>query len=150
MSTKKKRNSRDSSKLPLAWAPKKVATLQSESEEWGSEFDKVTNRHDTYPVDPAFRWVTTDRQILKPQEMNTLHLWNSLKIIWNHTIPVPFRLMPYKPYEGIEKWSRSSRKWAISNLFNELMNRTDRSKTIDAGLFQMAEHLIANKHLKLL
>lgn len=126
---------------------KEVATLQSLG---AAAFDAVSNRSDQYPIDPNFRWLTMKREVLTPQEMSTPHLYNCLKMIWNHTIPPAFRLIPYKPYKGIEKWTKKTRRWAITNLFNELMNRTDRSKWIDAGLFQMAEHLVANKHLKLL
>lgn len=149
MSTKKKRNSGTSSGLPLAWQnTKEVATLQHPFDAVDSNF-----RTDRYPIDPRFRWITMENRVMKVQEMATPHLYNSLKMIWNHTVPIPFRLMPYKPYECKKaSWYKCKKmgRWAISNLFNELMNRNDRPLWVDLGLSKMAEHLTSNEHLRLL
>lgn len=100
-----------------------------------------------YVIDPNFRWITQQGESIHPTAMSTWHLFNSLKMIWNHTVPGEFQFMPYKPYHL--SITRRRRAECVSNLFLELMNRTDRTKVMDEVLAKMAEFVIGVKNKKL-
>lgn len=119
----------------------KVATLQSPTDEEAAWDAIGPGRIDLYPVDPNFRWTTMDCQTLKAQEMRTFHVFNSLKMMWNNLVPMQCRVGNFTEYKAIPKIPRAHRRYAIANLFNELMNRTDRTKGMDEALKTMAEHM---------
>lgn len=100
-------------------------------------WDSVPSRGSN-PVDPNFRWQCQDGRIMRAQEMHTSHLYNSLKMLWNNTVPRAYVVLPFnhKYKVNIE---RDQRRWAVGNLFNEIMNRTDRTPAMDEGLRQMAQ-----------
>lgn len=115
---------------------KEVATLQQDKTEAKRQAWAALNK---YPVDPRFRWVTMDCQVLKAQEMRTSHLFNALKMIWNNSVDTQWIIQPYTEYTGVRKWKPEQRRFAVVNIFNELMNRPDRSKGMDDALRKMAE-----------
>lgn len=43
-------------------------------------------------------WVTQDRQILEISEMDTRHIFHCVRMLWNHTVPIKYRLLPYRRY----------------------------------------------------
>ena len=96
-------------------------------------------------IDPTFRWMTQDGDVLTTREMSTWHLFNSLKMIWNHTIPIQFRFLPYKPYKGIINWNPKLRRRAISCLFHELTLRPDRTKKMDEVIATMQQYILHHK-----
>jgi len=114
-----------------------IATLQqkkTKAELW----NEIGN---TYPVDPNFLWVTQEGEITYPKAMSTWHLFNSLRMIWNHTVAPQYRLIPYKPYKGIDRWPKGMRRRAIRNLFNELMNRPDVNSRMQKELATIEQHV---------
>jgi hypothetical protein len=117
---------------------KQVATLQSKEQAW----DKAR----PYPVDPNFRWVCMDTRVMRPCEMQTSHLFNSIKMIWNNTCLPEHRIQPYTEYKGVRQWHKSLARQAIINLFGELMNRSDRTKGMEDAINQMAKHFQKVKH----
>lgn len=92
-------------------------------------------------LDPEFRWMTMDNRILTVREMSTYHLFNSLKMIWNHTTPIQYRFLPYKPYKGIINWNPESRRRAIFCLSHELALRPDINATMLDVLGKMAHYV---------
>jgi hypothetical protein len=117
---------------------KKVATLQqSKSELW----DHAGVRESRYPVDPNFYWLTQTCDIIHPTAMNTPHLFNALKMIWNNVCPKQFRILPFREWGGIPQWDTEVRRKAIRNLLNELMNRNDRTQGMNDALNLMMHHL---------
>src|SRR6266436_216625 len=106
-----------------------------------------SGRVDRYPVDPDFIWQTQEGELLHPTEMSVFHLYHSLRMIWNHTVPVEYRFLPYKPYNY--RAGRLQRKRAVANLFSELMNRPNRPKYMDDCLAVMAHYIIMSERKKL-
>lgn len=117
----------------------KVATLQKE---------QAWDRARQYPVDSNFRWVCMDTRIMRPCEMKTSHLFNAVKMIWNHKVPAAWRIQPYTEYKGVTRWGKRETTWAVTNLMNELMNRSDLTEGMIDALKKMAEHFHQFKMLK--
>lgn len=95
-------------------------------------------------LDPDFRWQTMAGEIMTTREMSTWHLFNSLKMIWNHTVAPQFRFMPYKPYHGIDGWHGPTRRRAVHCLFHELSLRPDITQTMKDVLQKMALYIQQN------
>jgi hypothetical protein len=77
---------------------------------------------------------------VRPESMSTWHLFNSFRMIWNHTVKREYRIYPYKRYKKID-WPREKIASAVINLFHELMNRNNRTKRMDDELQIMRETL---------
>jgi hypothetical protein len=91
-----------------------VATLQSKEQLW----DGIG----TFPVSPNFFWVTSEGRVLHPKDMRTFHLFAALQIVWRRE----------KGWSNHIQYPRSKRMGrlygvALANLFNELLNRPDRT-----------------------
>jgi hypothetical protein len=122
--------------------PEAVATLQRVDQKAKKSREEAFNtlRNNKYPIDPNFRWVCQDTRQMAVTEMSTFHLFNALKMIWNHTVPERYWILPRNPY-NLRGMHRTYRQRAISNLFCELMNRADRTQGMDDALRQMAAHM---------
>lgn len=104
----------------------KVATLQSEKELWEIA---------SFPVNPNFFWETSGGVLIHPTKMRTFHIFNALEILWNRK----------------QFWSthiKVTRSEAIANLFNELMNRPDRTEFMEQKLRKIAASVVKNKSRK--
>lgn len=67
------------------------------------------------------RWITQDGESLLISEMETTHIFYSVRMLWNHHVPVVYRLMPYRPYSI--KWSEERVVGRMIALLNELQSR---------------------------
>jgi len=78
----------------------------------------------------AFTWKTQDGELLSPPEMKTTHLFYSLRMIWNHSMPEEYHL-PGGRYNI--KWveNKIMAKTAIMALSIELATRDFEELTID-------------------
>jgi hypothetical protein len=97
-----------------------------------------------YPTEKGYYWVTAEGEKLELHEMKTWHIFNALRMIWNHTVPYQYRLIPYKPYTGIDRWPKQSRRRHVRNLYTELCNRDDITKRMQKELETIARYLIEN------
>jgi hypothetical protein len=102
-------------------------------------------------LDPEFRWVTMELDIVTTRQMNTWHLFNCLKMIWNNTVPKHCHVLPYKAYSGIDKWPKESRQHAVTCLFHELCLRPDITENMKRVLREMFSHMtrlrITERHM---
>lgn len=112
---------------------KEIATLQSKENAW--------SKTRPYEVDEGFRWLTMDCRLLRPCEMATSHLFNSVKMMWNHMLPKQFQILPFTEYKGVYQWTKGETRIAIKNLLHELMNRSDRTEGMNDALRRMMQHL---------
>jgi hypothetical protein len=119
---------------------KQVATLQSKEQAW--------DRARPFLVDPNFRWVCMDTRVMRPCEMQTSHLFNSVKMIWNNKCPVAWRVQPYTEYKGVKRWGIRETKYAVKNLLRELANRSDLTPGMVDALGKMAARFPEFKLLK--
>lgn len=114
---------------------RRVATLQSKEQAW------ATLRNNKLPVNPNFYWIQHDCTPIHPTKMRTFHLFASLKMIWNNMVPEHMRIQPYRKWGGIPQMDRGYRRQAVANLFNELMNRPDRTPGMEEAMREMAKHV---------
>ncbi len=72
------------------------------------------------------RWLTHDKGSIKPKEMATTHLFNTIKMIWNHTVPEDMKLKPYKKYKiDTRVYTHSYISQILRLLLQELSTRSD-------------------------
>lgn len=124
---------------------KPIATLQKATEAEAEAFDSIAIKQ--YPVATNFFWITHTCDRLHPTEMATSHLFNALKMIWNNSVPERMKIPPVREWGGIPKMDRAYRKAAVANLFNELMNRPDRTRGMEQALRTMAKHVAEKGYL---
>jgi len=74
----------------------------------------------------AFKWRTKGgEQNLAPSEMETHHLFYTLRMIWNHTVPVEHRFSHYNHYRLGPTYTPEYLLTAIHALLAELSLRRD-------------------------
>lgn len=99
-----------------------------------------------------FLWRDNQGQKWPPELMETRHLFNSLRMIWNHRMPEAARLHPYREYATLNR-SDDYLKDAVLALAKELSTRKDLTKKWKADLRHMinwlSTHQLENLHDKL-
>jgi len=78
----------------------------------------------TSPAAP-FIWTTQEGQQIRPRDMETRHLFYSLRMIFNHTAPAAYQIAGCRRYAGPEAWPITYRRAAVVALVAELKNRSD-------------------------
>jgi hypothetical protein len=68
-----------------------------------------------------FLWVTNDDQRLTVGQMTTLHLFHTVRMLWNHTVPDRHQLRPYR--EWILAYDPAYRREAMAAMLAELAGR---------------------------
>lgn len=87
-----------------------------------------------------FMWLTHKGEAYYPSEMATPHLFYSLRMLWNNTVPPVFRVGKFKRYKDIPTWSRDYVKLAIDELARELGTRDD----LDIDIQDQLNDILAN------
>lgn len=96
-----------------------------------------------YKVNRECFWVREDGTSIHPTKMNLYHLFHALMLAWNKGIPMDYRMPPYSDYVKI---TRKRRRFLISNLCNELMNRRQElPKDMWSKLYQIMEWIALTK-----
>jgi len=85
---------------------------------------------------PRFLWRTHDKRDIAPQEMKTSHLFNTVRMIFNHSVPVEHQII------GCKKWNlvgvtKEIRLVAIREMLGELSLREDITEDALAQLEHM-------------
>ncbi len=70
----------------------------------------------------TFLWFTNTCAALKPSEMTTLHLFHSVRMLWNHTVAPKHQLQPFREWNV--DWDADFRAEAMTELTGELKKRT--------------------------
>jgi hypothetical protein len=93
----------------------------------------------TQPTPPAqpWKWRTREGQWLRPAQMTTTHLFYTLRMIWNHTMPAPAQL-PGGRYNFGAYYTEEYMKAAIVHVTTELARRDD----LPRELGQQLKHMI--------
>jgi hypothetical protein len=82
----------------------------------------------SHDIVPNWKWKTSPangNKLISPSQMETRHLFNTLRMIWNHTMPSDARIHPYKEYDFSSYYTPSYLKIAILKIGVELLNRKD-------------------------
>lgn len=77
-------------------------------------------------VTVPFEWKQGgDRGFLRIDKMASSHLFNTLRMIWNHSAPEEFKLHPYKMYKFGPFYTAEYMHDAVTAMLAELKWRTD-------------------------
>lgn len=73
----------------------------------------------------AFVWRDMRGNPHVPAKMATRHLWFTIRMIWNHTMPNHVRITPYHAYEFSADYTAAYLRDAVFTLGAELLSRDD-------------------------
>ena len=82
-----------------------------------------------------FQWKDRNDVFHYPCDMETRHIFYTLKMIWNHSVPENMKLKPYKKYRFSPFYTAKYMKVAVKCLIAELKTRND----IELYLHQMQQ-----------
>lgn len=99
------------------------------------------------PATTDFKWQTSDGLRLSPYEMKTDHLFNTLCLLWHHTMPVDAVLHPHKKWRLGPRFTHSYTRAAIKVLLTETLTRAAVLSTAQQiTLEKMFAYLRKNQH----
>lgn len=75
--------------------------------------------------DKKFKWRTKGGEFYKPHNMTTHHLFFTIRMIWNHSVPEHMQIKPFKKYILSDFYDREYLIKAVYNLALELSTRDD-------------------------
>lgn len=87
-------------------------------------FDVATNSNNTQ-VQTNFRWRDRTGEFHNPKDMHTRHLFFTLRMIWNNTLPESARLPNANLYTFGKFYTKIYLVTAIKELTKELVKRKD-------------------------
>jgi predicted site-specific integrase-resolvase len=93
--------------------------------------------------EPVFRWRDREGNHYLPSSMRTRHLFYVLRMIWNHSVPEPMRILPYRHYRFGKFYTAEYMKRAVLAIGRELLNRDDLTAEQWSTLERMARSLHA-------
>lgn len=85
---------------------------------------KTKTKTENVPAE-IFKWKDQFDVFKTPQEMDTHHLYFTLRMIWNHSVPIDMRMLPYQPYKFGKFYTAEYMAEAVKHLFLELKTRKD-------------------------
>lgn len=77
------------------------------------------------PPTLPFEWRSRDGVFNPVNIMSTHHLWFTVRMAWNHTMPVAARSAEYKKYHFAPFYTAAYMREAIRAILRELAKRTD-------------------------
>lgn len=113
--------------------------------------DPLVRLHDTcaggtmpdWAIDSSWRWRSADGHRWAPSEMETRHVWFTLRMIWHHTVPPRMYLGRFRRYRFGEFYSDAYFRTAIQQLYMELLVRDDMKPEWRRELALLESHLQA-------
>ena len=87
-----------------------------------------------------WEWRDTKGQFHKLATMETRHLFYTLRMIWNHTMPESVKLRPYQHYCFSPFYTAEYMQQAILHIGRELLQRSDLRPSWQADLAHMEKH----------
>lgn len=83
----------------------------------------VTKRKSSEVLD--FRWLSADGTWYRPRDMVTRHLFHTVSMIWNHSMPPAAHTHRFKRYEFGPYYTTEYMATAVRVMLPELLNRKD-------------------------
>lgn len=146
--------------------PKRVLTMADLEEIHNLLFDSAEHLSDTdvgelsqevaprygslegaFNTDGDFLWVTHKGDVYLLADMATPHLFYSLRMLYNHSVPPVFRVVgpgeKMKRYNDVPDWDAEYRTVALRELATELNKRDD----LDDELQQQYDDIIGNSRV---
>lgn len=97
---------------------------------------------------PPFQWIDKDGGKHFISEMETRHLFFTVRMIWNHTMPMAARLLPYKQYRFSAIYGPKYLADAVKHMIPELSERTDLQDLWAADIERMKNWFMQQDLLK--
>lgn len=97
-----------------------------------------------------FMWKDRHNVFHAPFQMETSYLYNTIRMIWNHSMPEEFKLTPYRIYSFGPFYTPEYMRQAVRAFLNELTTRTDITFRMNRELRYMGEVLSALDHKKMI
>lgn len=79
----------------------------------------------SFELDTGFRWLASSGRRWDPSEMETRHLFNTIRMIWNHSAPDHLQFKPFRRYMFSSFYSQEYFRDAVNALGAELSLRED-------------------------
>ena len=92
-----------------------------------------------------FIWIDRFNEPHNVGQMETRHLFYTVRMIWNHSAPVALRLFPYKRYTFGARYTGSYMRDAVAAMVTELNRRHPIPVEYEQDLRVMCENLRAWK-----
>ena len=71
-------------------------------------------------------WICSSGYRICVKDMTTTHLFNTVKMVWNHSAPTKYKLKPYKKYQNFGKaYTNKYMIKIIRSMLHELTYRND-------------------------
>ena len=106
-------------------------------EPW-SDFDDSSYEGDFEYYVENFHWRTQEGEVLTPPEMETSHIFNCVRMIFNHTAPEEMKLRPFKHWPSWEDVPAIQKRVCVMAFLTELSRRTDLNPSQLSQLRHMA------------
>lgn len=72
-----------------------------------------------------FLWVTHKGKVMELLDMATPHLFYTVRMLFNHSVPPVFRVGEFKRYPDVPNWPIRYRRAAVASMRKELSKRDD-------------------------
>lgn len=92
-----------------------------------------------------WKWKDSKGNFYEPKNMETRHLFFTLRMIWNHSMDI--KLEPYKKYVFSSFYTAEYMRDALFNIGTELFTRTDINPTWQNDLDKMTSHFQKTRRL---
>ena len=94
---------------------------------------------------PPFKWRERTGTRVLVTEMPTRHLFFTLRMIWNHTMPMKARLRPYREYTFGPVYTQEYLQTAVKEIYTELRTRADLKPHWQQDLQRMQNYFTKNR-----
>jgi hypothetical protein len=92
-------------------------------------------------VVPGFRWRERNGHQIAPSDMETRHVFYTLRMLWNNSAPADMRVGDYKPYRfDRTKYPPAYLTQAVQALVAELATREDMAPIWLQEFYEMMAH----------
>ncbi len=95
------------------------------------------------PAPEPFHWRTVEGIVITPPAMTTTHLFHAARMVWNHTVEDPLRLMPYREWPAVYDWTADARRDAMEAFLTELAGRKDATPEHAVEIAHIRRHMAA-------
>lgn len=92
-------------------------------------------------LEPGFQWRDQHGNFHEPRAMSTKHLFFTLRMIWNHSVPEPLQLKPFKHYHFSSYYTTHYMCQAVRALATELSTRKNLAPYWIESLETIRKHL---------
>ncbi len=95
-----------------------------------------------------YQWRDRKGNLYLPSEMETKHLFFTLLMIWNHSVPDIMRIKPYQKYQFNKFYTEEYIRDSVRHIFKELTTRKDINPIFTSKLHQIKTKINEYKKVK--